>query len=72
MIQKLKLGDQEYEVDNLSKQAKSTFLLYQFANQKIHELKNLQAVLQRSKNSYIESLKKEMLSQKAGLSLEEE
>jgi len=66
MGQKIKLDDKEYDVENLSDQAKAKFASLQFANNRINELTNMQALLQRAKNSYIESLKQEILSNKAG------
>ena len=67
MGQKVKLGEKEYDVENLSDHAKVTFASLQFATTRLQELSNMQAILQRAKNSYIESLKKEVLSTKAGL-----
>ena len=67
MGQKLKLGENEYEVETLSDQAKATLASLQFADTRIQELGNMQSLLQRAKNSYIDSLKKEMLTNKAGL-----
>ena len=67
MGQKLKLGENEYEVETLSDQAKATLASLQFADTRIQELGNMKSLLQRAKNSYIDSLKKEMLTNKAGL-----
>ena len=61
MAQKFKINDKEYDVENLSDQGKSTLVSLQFATMRIQELNNMKALLQRSKNSYLESLKKEML-----------
>ena len=71
MAQKIKLGDKEYDVANLSEQGKAVLNLLQFSTQKLQELNNMQALLQRAKNSYIESLKQEILSQKAGYLLDD-
>ena len=71
MAQKIKLGDKEYDAANLSDQGKAVLNLFQFSTQKLQELNNMQALLQRAKNSYIESLKQEILSQKAGYLLDE-
>ena len=71
MAQKIKLGDKEYDAANLSEQGKAVLNLLQFSTQKLQELNNMQALLQRAKNSYIESLKKEILSQKAGYLLDD-
>ena len=66
MGQKIKLGDNDYDVKNLSDRAQSAFASLQFVNTRIQELDNMQALLQRAKNSYMDSLKQEILSQKSG------
>ena len=66
MGQKIKLEDKEYDVENLSDQAKLNFNSLKFATTRIQEMTNMQALLQRAKNSYVDSLKKEMLSSKSG------
>lgn len=71
MAQKIKLGDNEYDAANLSDEGKVVLNLFQFSTQKLQELNNMQALLQRAKNSYIDSLKQEILSQKAGYLLDE-
>ena len=72
MGQKIKLEDNEYELENLSDQAKATLASLQFATTRMQELINMQALLQRARKSYYENLKKEMLSSKSGLLLGEE
>jgi hypothetical protein len=72
MGQKFKLDDQEYDVDNLSDQTLVIFSQMQFASIRIKELTNMKALLQRAKISYIESLKREMISQKTGLLLSDD
>lgn len=67
MAQKLKLDDKEYDVSDLSENARAQLTSLQFADEKLKELTNMQALLQRAKNSYVEGLKKEMISNKAGL-----
>ena len=67
MGQKIKLDNKEYDVENLTDQAKATLASLQFATTRIQELNNMHALLQRAKNSYGESLKQEMISNKAGL-----
>ena len=71
MGQKIKLDDKNYDVANLSDQAKATLTLLNFTNARINEIKNMQALLQRSKNSYVKSLKREMLSNKSGFLFDE-
>ena len=67
MAQKLKLDDKEYDVSDLSENARAQLTSLQFVEEKLKELTNMQALLQRAKNSYVEGLKKEMISNKAGL-----
>ena len=66
MGEKIKLDGKEFDVENLSDHSKKTLALLQFANTRMQELTNMQALLQRARNSYLDSLKKEMLSSKSG------
>ena len=66
MGEKIRLDGKDYEVKNLSEQGKTTLAKLQFATTRKQELKNMQALLRCAKNSYVESLKKEMLSDKSG------
>jgi hypothetical protein len=66
MGQTINLGDKKYERDDLSNDARATLVAIKFIDSRIEELTNIEALLQRAKNSYIDSLKKEMLSNKAG------
>ena len=72
MAQKIKLDDAEYEVENLSDQAKAYIETLTFTDARLQELTNMRALLQRAKNSYVDSLKKEMLSSKAGFLFDNE
>ena len=72
MGQKIKLDDSDYDIEHLSDGGKATLKSLQFATMRIGELRNMQALMQRAKNSYIDSLKREMLSSKAGLSLNDD
>ena len=72
MPQKFHFENKEYDFDDLSDNAKSNINILQFINRRVKELNNMQAVLQRSKNSYVDSLKQEMLAEKAGFLLGEE
>lgn len=66
MVDRIKLDEGEYDIDKLSKAAQDTVESLKFVDQRINELTNMKALLQRAKNSYGESLKREMLSKKAG------
>ena len=72
MGQKLKIDDSEYDIDDLSEQASATLASLRFADARMLELNNMLSLLRRAKNSYIQSLKKEMLSSKAGLVIEDD
>ena len=72
MGEKIKLNDKEYEVENLNEQAKATLATLQFVTKRMQEVNNMKALLQRAKYSYVESLKQEMLSNKAGFLLEDD
>jgi ppGpp synthetase/RelA/SpoT-type nucleotidyltranferase len=72
MARKIKLEDKEYDVEHLSDSAKVTLTSLQFVSSRIKELSNMSALLQRAKNSYVNSLKKEMLTEKAGIILEDD
>ena len=67
MVQIFKLDDKEYEIDHLSEAGKSKLSALKFVTERIEEHKNHKALLQRAKKSYINTLKKEMLSDKAGI-----
>ncbi len=72
MNQRIKLDDKEYDVENLSDHAQATLASMEFATKRVQELTNMQAILQRAKISYIEGLKREVLSNKAGFLFSEE
>ena len=62
MSKKIQIDGKDLEIESLSKKAKETLLSIQFAENKMMELKNLNAIFQRAKNSYVNSLKKEMIT----------
>ncbi len=67
MGQKFKFDNTEYDVENLSDKAKEIMASLQFATSQIVEIENMKGLLQRAKNSYLESLKQEILANKAGV-----
>lgn len=69
---KIKLDDKEYEVENLTDQAKGALTSLKFTDKRIQELNNMQKLLLSAKSNYVESLKQEMLSSKAGLLFEDD
>ena len=66
-----KLDDKEYYIETLSESAKTRLTLLKFATERFDELNNQRALLQRAKQSYINSLKREMLADKAGILFDE-
>ena len=48
MAQKIKLDDAEYEVENLSEQAKAYIATLKFTDTRLQELTNMRALLQRA------------------------
>ena len=70
MGQKIDLDGVIYDVDLLSEETRLTVDSLNFTRERIKELYNMHALLQRAKNSYIESIKKEALSSKAGMFFE--
>ena len=49
MNEKIKIGEDEYEIEKLSSAAKATVSSLKFIDQRIKELTNMQALLQRAK-----------------------
>ena len=72
MPDKVKIGGKEYTLDDFNENGKAQLASLDFTLKKIKELENMQALLQRAKNSYIESLKKEVLASKTGFFIEED
>jgi hypothetical protein len=70
MPEKIKIGDHEYAVDDFSESGKAHLASLTFTIEKLRELNNMQALLQRAKNSYVDSLKKEVLAAKSGFIIE--
>ena len=71
MAEKIKLDDEEYSLHDLSELQKEKVLTLQFVSARMEELRNHKAILQRAKNSYLESLKREMIAGKGGLLFED-
>ena len=67
MSLKITIDDIEYDRDSLSDKAQSTINSLQFVSAKLKELDNMRVLLRRAKRSYIDGIKKEMLSSKAGI-----
>lgn len=66
MAQKFILDDKEYEVDDVNDGMKTILASLQFSDMRIQELSNMKILLQKAKKGYVESLKTEIISRKAG------
>ena len=55
-----------FNVDEMSDHFKSTLASIKYVDQRITETQNMISVLNKAKNAYIESLRKEILSNKSG------
>jgi hypothetical protein len=72
--QKIKIDNTEtlYDLENFNELERQTLDGLQFSIRRINELKHMQKLLQQAKKSYVDSLKREMLSGKAGYLFEDE
>ena len=66
MSRKVKIDDVEYELDKLSGKAREAYKALQFVTNRIHELDNMRILLRRAKKRFMEDLRKEIISNKAG------
>ena len=69
-MSKIQLDDKEYDVVKLSDRAKKLTHDLQDVSARIQVSQNMVAVLTKAKRAYIEELKSEMLSAKAGFDFE--
>jgi hypothetical protein len=67
MGKKIKVNDVEYDVDSMSDNSRKTIATITFISNRIAELGNMRSVLQKAKNGYVDDLKKEILTNKAGV-----
>jgi hypothetical protein len=71
MLKKIILDDCEYSIEDFSSDGKESLFALEFVTSRIQELTNQHALLVRAKQSYLGSLKKEMLAGKAGFVFDE-
>lgn len=72
MVDKINIDGKVFNIDDLSESAQLKVTSLQFSEQKIIELKNLNALLQKAKVGYVETLKNEIISDKSGFLFNEE
>lgn len=69
--QVLRLGGEEFSIDLLSDDGRAKLALFQHTTKRLHELANMRVLLNKAKQSYVETLKKEILATKSGLTFED-
>ena len=72
MGQKIRIDEVDYDLDGLSEVARADIQALEFITKRIQELTNMMALLQCARSSYFESLKKEVISDKSGLLLNDD
>lgn len=63
----LRLGDQDYAIDQLSGEGRVALERYQQIEGHLHHLRNMQAILNKARNAYIADLKQDILKGRTGL-----
>lgn len=71
MSDNLNFDGRKIDPSDLSENGQAILENLSYANHRIKELKNMQALLTRARNSYMSSLKQEILAEKAGIDLNE-
>ena len=66
-IKTVRLGDVDYPIDQLSADGRATLNNYSQIETHLLHLRNLQAVLTKARNAYIEDLKFEIMQARTGL-----
>ena len=64
---KVSINSQDYELDKLSEKARVAIIQLEYIDKKFNNLSNMLALLENGRASYLERLKKEMLSKKSGI-----
>ncbi len=72
MGKKIQIDDKEYDGDTLSETGKSHLSMLNYVSKRVQELNHHRALLLTARNSYVVTLKQEMVSNKAGFLLDED
>lgn len=67
MSRRLRIDGVEFDPAQLSPEAKTQVRLIRFADEKLKELTNMQALLTRAKRSYIDGLEREIIKARSGV-----
>lgn len=71
MTSRIEINGKVYPKEGISAKSQDLIRNMNFIQSKMHELANESALLVRAKNSYISGLKKEIISNKSGLNLDD-
>ena len=71
MAFKIIVNDKEYEIDNVSGDLKRQIEALNLTEKKLKEKANMLSIFNRAKNSYVTSLRDEILGSKTGFFIEE-
>ena len=69
MEKKFEIDGLTYKIEDLSEDGKTLLNRLAFANLKLHELKNQDALLTKAKNAYISDIKFEVVQNESGFDL---
>jgi hypothetical protein len=67
MTGKVRIYGEDYDLASLTEEAKAQLDSIKFADARIAELKNMQALLRRAKKSYIDGLEREIIKARTGV-----
>lgn len=71
-MSKVQIDGVEYDTNRLSDHAKSLLVEVKKIDERIQENQNMSAILTKAKRAYIADLKREMLTAKSGMLLDDE
>lgn len=63
----VRIDGTDYDAASLTEEARAQLGMIQFADGRIAELKNMQALLTRAKKSYIDGLEREIIKARTGV-----
>ena len=63
----VRIDGEDYDLSSLTEEARAQFESIKFADARIAELKNMQALLTRAKKSYIDGLEREIIKARTGV-----
>ena len=70
MKKKIKLDDEVFSSDSITEHGKKLLSLLKYTESRIKEVCQIQSSLNKAREAYIETLKKEILAKKSGIEFE--